>query len=129
MFPRKKGVTYARGKHVKGVMNELETAWSQELQKQKDAGEIEWFSFEPWAISLAPKTTLTPDFVVMTSDGLIKIQECKGHWEEDAWVKFKMGVAKLPVFQWEIITRPRKKEPFIVEPYPPLTKAEREAAA
>ena len=107
----------ARGRHVPGQKNELEEAWGNELESRRQRGEVAWFEFEPFKILLGPKTTYTPDYCVQLADGTMQLHECKGFWHEDAWAKFKIAVGKLPTFTWIIVTRPKKREPFVVEEY------------
>ncbi len=87
----------ARGRHRPGHMNKLEARYALQLQFEKNTGQIVWWAFEGMKFKLADKTYLTPDFMVMTSEGFIEAREVKGFWEDDARVKIKVAADKFPV--------------------------------
>lgn len=100
-FPRRR--RFAKGgkakvRYVKGVMNANETRYAERL---KEAGVT--YEFESITLVLAPRTTLTCDFAVVTEDGYFELHEVKGgkrsgkyHVEPDAWLKLKCAAAKFP---------------------------------
>lgn len=88
----------AKVRRVKGIMNANEERYASLLMQQGLT-----FEFESITLSLAPRTTLTCDFAVVTEDDYFELHEVKGgkkdgkfHVEEDAWVKLKMAAAKFP---------------------------------
>jgi hypothetical protein len=80
-----------------GRMNNLEFAYSKQLELEKIAGKILWYSFEAMKFRLADKTFYTPDFMVMLADGSIEAHETKGFWLDDARVKIKVAAEMYPV--------------------------------
>lgn len=86
--------------HKRGIMNSTETEYANRLEALKRVGEIQGYQFEVMTLTLAPDTTLTPDFVVWTSTG-VEIHEVKGaHVWEDSWIKFKIAADKFPWAKW-----------------------------
>ena len=72
-------------------MNKSEMRYaSTYLDLLKKAGEILEWKFEPFNLRLADNTFYKPDFLVVYPDRL-EIHEYKGHWEDDARVKFKVA--------------------------------------
>lgn len=90
-----------RKKPEPGVMNRTEKAMAAELSIEHAAGEIRWWGFESVKIRLADKTWHTPDFCIIHNDGSIEFRETKGHWEDDARVKFKIAAE---LFPWALFT-------------------------
>lgn len=93
---RKRPFAKARPRHTPGTMNATERAYAGLLEEEKQAGRIADYAFEPEALRLAPRTTFTPDFRVLTDDGLVEFHEVKackksGAFlvEDDAMVKIK----------------------------------------
>jgi len=92
------GQRRAKARYVKGVMNANEARYAARLD---DDGLT--YAFEAITLTLAPRTTLTCDFAVVTKDGYFELHEVKGgkkngkyHVEPDAWLKLKMAAAKFP---------------------------------
>lgn len=83
-----------RAPHVAGRMNKLESAYAEHLKKLLFAGEIIHYEFEPFKLKLAKATFFKFDFLVIKPNGLIEIHEVKGHWEDDARVKWKNAAEK-----------------------------------
>jgi hypothetical protein len=84
-------------------MNANEQRYAAYLQHCKDAGGILDYQYEKITFKLAPRTTLTIDFLVVKSDLTLEFHEVKGgkktgkfHVEEDAWVKLKMSAQQFP---------------------------------
>lgn len=97
---------FARGRirPKPGQMNKRERAYEIHLEAERKAGRVLWFLFEGIKLRLAEKTFYTPDFVVMTADGLIEFHEVKGFWEDDARVKIKCAAESFP-FRFLAITK------------------------
>lgn len=89
-------------------MNRLEAEYAAYLRGLQHAGEVLWWAFEPIKLKLARLTTYTPDFVVMTKDGLLECHETKGTSKgkpfvmDDAAVKVKVAAEKFP-FKFRIV--------------------------
>jgi hypothetical protein len=107
MFQKNK--MFALGRLKTGVMNKTETAYAAHLEKLKAAGAILWWKFEGLKFRLADNTFYTPDFDVMTVEGLIECHEVKGFWMDDARQKIKIAADMYP-FQFIAIKAASKKD-------------------
>lgn len=96
-----------RAAHEPGRMNKLETQYAAHLEILKRAGTLVDWRFEPVRLTLAPRTTYTPDFMVITTALHIWFVEVKGHWEDDARVKIKMAAELFPWFTFFAVTQKR----------------------
>ena len=96
-------------------MNKTERAYSCLLNARISQGEIMTWAFEPVTFKLAPRTTYTPDFMVVCTDR-IEFHEVKGakkgktgkalpYVMEDAAVKIKTCSAMMPFFRWYYVFR------------------------
>lgn len=94
-------------RHDAGRMNKLEAAYAAHLAAEQSAGRVIWFAFEALKLRLADRTTYEPDFVVLMADGSIELHEVKGHWEDDARVKWKAAGEMYFLFHFVAVTRPR----------------------
>src|SRR5690606_6467977 len=79
-----------------GQMNKTEAAYDAHLAVLERAGEIKWRRFEGVKLRLADSTFYTPDFAVMSADGVIEMHEVKGFWTDDARVKIKVAADQYP---------------------------------
>lgn len=75
-------------------MNKTERAYSAKLSLDKSEGLIQEWRFEPLKFRIGHACFYTPDFEIVTSDGLLEYHEVKGYWMDDARVKIK-AVARL----------------------------------
>jgi hypothetical protein len=105
-----------RARPVAGTMNKLEQDYSLFLSVKQKAGEIQEFKFEAIKLRLASKTFYTPDFVVITDEG-IELHEVKGFWEDDARVKIKVAAEQFWWFRFRAVTRPSKSVGFVFEEF------------
>jgi hypothetical protein len=87
---------FALGRLKTGEMNKTEAAYAKHLEVQKFAGEVLWWKFEGVKLRLADSTFLTVDFAVLPADGILSMDEIKGHWMEDARVKIKVAASLYP---------------------------------
>lgn len=94
---------FAKVRTPRGEMNANEQRYAAWLQTKKDHGGVVDFQFEKITLKLAPRTTLTVDFLVVTRDLTLELHEVKGgkkngkyHVEEDAWLKLKLAAAQFP---------------------------------
>jgi hypothetical protein len=78
-------------------MNKLEAQYDREvLRPRLRGGEYLDVRFEPFKLRLADKTFYSFDFVAVRPEGF-EIHECKGFWEDDARVKWKVAAEQ---FWW-----------------------------
>lgn len=98
-----------KGRYKKGEMNRLESEYAKTLEELRSEGEIVDYWYEGVTLRLAPRTSYTPDFMVMTSEMEIEMHEVKGFWRDDARVKFKVAADMYP-FRFVAITKARKKD-------------------
>lgn len=108
----------AKGRLPAGQMNESEKAYAEVLEARKRAGEVEWWVFEGIRLNLAPRTTLTPDFVVMLAGGELQLHDVKGAKaiiQEDAKVKMKVARAKFPFALFYVFPPKRKGGEWTLE--------------
>lgn len=97
-------VKAARGQgHEHGKMNKTEAAYAEHLELLRRKGEIVHYEFEPFKLRLADRTYYNFDFLVITADLTIEIHEVKGHWEDDARVKWKVGADEFWYFTFKAI--------------------------
>lgn len=86
----------ALGRLKSGVMNKLETKYSEHLESLKIAGEILWWKFDCINLRLADNTHYRPDFLVLTKSFALECHETKGYWTDDAKVKIKVATSIYP---------------------------------
>ncbi len=101
-----KNKLYALGRLKAGTMNQTEKRYAERLEKQKLAGEVLWYAFEPANLKLAPNCYYRIDFLVMAADGSLEVHEVKGGFiTDDALVKIKTAAEKFPfrflIMQWK----------------------------
>lgn len=99
----------ALGRLKTGAMNKTESAYAQNLELRKHAGEIAWFKFEGIKFRLADNTFYTPDFAVMLATGEFEAHEVKGFWLDDARAKIKIAADLYPL-QFIAVTQKPKKD-------------------
>lgn len=97
-----------RPRHVAGEMNGLEKAYAAHLETRRVCGEIIGWKFEAIKLKLAHKTFYSPDFLVIALSYQLELHETKGHWEDDAILKFKMATQMYPEFRILAVHRLRK---------------------
>jgi hypothetical protein len=93
------------------TMNKLEAAYAENLEMTRrfasnpafSHGLIAW-KFDAIKLRLAKRTWYTPDFLVVTTDA-IELHEVKGHWEDDARVKWKVAAESYPWFRFVAVTQ------------------------
>lgn len=77
-------------------MNKLEEAYAAYLEILRAGGQIAAYAFEPLKLRLADRTWYSIDFLVELADGSLEAHEVKGHWEDDARVKYKVAAELHP---------------------------------
>jgi hypothetical protein len=95
---------FALGRLPAGAMNKTEALYAKHLELRKADGDVLWYRFEGVKLRLADKTFLTPDFAIMTRDGVIELHDCKGFMMDDANVKIKVAADQYP-FRFFIIRK------------------------
>lgn len=98
----------ALGRMKSGAMNKTESAYARLLETMKAAGKVAWYKFEGVKLRLADNTFYTPDFAVMSADGVLEMHEVKGFWRDDARVKIKIAADMYP-FRFIAIRMKAKK--------------------
>lgn len=101
--------TPAKAVPRRGVMNKLETDYSQLLDIRMLGGEIQEWAFEPERFRLAGGAYYTPDFRVVLANGEVELHEIKGHWREAARVRIKVA-SELHPYRFIAVTRTREGE-------------------
>jgi hypothetical protein len=105
-----------RTRHEPGKMNRLERAYfAQMLQPRLLAGEVVAVEFESVKLKLAERTYYTPDFFVVLPGGGAEVHEVKGHWEDDARVKWKVAAGKF--WWWTFFAVSKKGGVWVPERY------------
>lgn len=99
---------YALGRLKPGTMNKTEALYDCVLDAKKHHGEILWYRFEGVKLRLADNTFYTPDFAVMSSDGVMEMHEVKGFWRDDARAKIKIAADLYPFRFIALRVRPKK---------------------
>lgn len=87
--------------------SKLEAAYASYLDTLIRTGEIIRYSYEPIRLNLAPKTTLTPDFLVITQDGAMEFHETKGFARDDAMAKLKIAARLYPWWRFWLVKKKR----------------------
>lgn len=100
---------YALGRLKVGAMNKTEAAYDAYLSQLQRDGHIQWRKFEGLKLRLADNTFYTPDFAVMSADGVIECHEVKGHWQDDARVKIKVAADLYPFRFIAVRVKPKKE--------------------
>ena len=89
-----------------------EEQYNSMLELKYRACEILAYEYESITFRLAPKTTYTPDFLVVLPNGKIQIHEVKGFAREDAIIKFKVAAQQNPWFEF-IMVKKSKNEGWV----------------
>ena len=89
-----------------------EEQYNSMLEMKYRAGEILAYAYEPFTFNLAPKTTYTPDFMVVLPNNKIQIHEVKGFAREDAIIKFKVAAQQNPWIEF-IMVKKSKNEGWV----------------
>ncbi len=78
-------------------MNKLEAKYAEELERQKAAGEVLWYSYEAIRFRIAHNTNYTPDFLVLHKDYQLQIVEIKGYWLPESRLRVKTVAEMFPI--------------------------------
>ena len=108
---KKRPIVRARPRQTPGQMNKTEARYAAEvLDPLKRVGKIVQWQFEPLNFRLAKKTFYRPDFVVIRTNGTLRVVEVKGYWEDDARVKIKVAAEMYWWAEWVAVTVVPKKD-------------------
>lgn len=100
----------ALGRLPKGQMNKTEARFAAEIL-DVDA-DVVWYDFEAVKLMLAPNTSITIDFFLMRTSGLIEAIDVKGARPmitDDGWAKLKIAAARFP-FLFKVAIPRRKND-------------------
>lgn len=106
-----------RSYHTEGVPNGLEADYAVYLDTLLFKRGVLFWAFEKIRLTLADRTTLLPDFFVVTAEGKAEFHETKGFWREDARAKIKMAAQQFPCFVFKSVQK--GKEGWKYEPFTP----------
>ena len=102
-------------------MNRTERAYAQRLELLWRAGELKWFGYEPFLITLADRLKYRPDFIVVrdvTAEGAarIEVHEIKGTppGRRLGEAKVKMAATVFPWISFFILEAERDRRHRIV---------------
>lgn len=96
-------------------MNKTEQAYAERLKLLQQAGEIQWFEFEPMNLKLADKCFYRVDFLVMDAHGFLEVHEVKGGYiTDDSLVKIKAASEKFP---FKFIMQMYKKKQWVTREF------------
>lgn len=110
---------YALGRLKAGERNKTEAKYEAYLEKQKLAGEVLSYCFEPLHLRLADKTFYKPDFLVLNKACEVEFHEVKGSryiFQDDAKVKVKVAAKLFPYFRFRV-AYPQKGGTWEMEEY------------
>lgn len=80
-------------------LNKTERAWYAYISRQGHA----WVGVQNVTLKLGDDCRYTPDFVVVTADGLAIAYEVKGFMRDDAQVKLKTAARQFPWFKFVLV--------------------------
>ncbi len=86
-------------------MNKLEAAYAHLLDGHIVARYVARHWFGAIKLRLADKTWYAPDFLVLTTNGLLEFHEVKGFMRDDAAVKLKVAAELYPLFTFRLVRR------------------------
>ena len=96
----------ARVKFPKPEGNKVERDFALHLASRLQAGEIQWFRFEPIRLRLGKGAMFTPDFGVVETSGEFTFYEVKGSFfREAAKVRLKVARELFPFFKFIVVRR------------------------
>ncbi len=74
----------------------------QELKSLSMSGEIKWFQRQP-SFLIGNSVRYRPDFIVCGKDGLIWLEDVKGHMTKDFIIKAKLLSEQYPTLELRIV--------------------------
>ena len=95
----------------KGEMNRWEQRYTDRLELLKMSGKVVYYGYEAIRLTLAPGTTYTPDFYVITPDE-VQFHEVKGQRFAAGMAKFKIAAELYPWARFIMVEWGKEKEGF-----------------
>lgn len=83
--------------------SKAEARYAQLLERQRRAGQIESWRYEAITLRIGLGARYSPDFLVVTNDGRMRLVEVKGHMKEAARVRLRVAVEMYPQFSWLLV--------------------------
>lgn len=95
--------------------SKAEARYAELLERQRRAGQIESWRYEAITLRIGLGARYSPDFLVVTNDGRMRLVEVKGHMKEAARVRLRVAVEMYPQFAWLLVwSKKGKFEPEIL---------------
>ena len=83
--------------------SKAEARYAELLERQRRAGQIESWRYEAITLRIGLGARYSPDFLVVTNDGRMRLVEVKGHMKEAARVRLRVAVEMYPCFTWLLV--------------------------
>lgn len=115
--PTSKDKLQALGRLKTGEMNKTEHRFAERLKLQEHAGEVLWWKFEAIKLIIAPNTSITVDFAVLPTSGILTMIDVKGSKAivtDDFKAKVKVAASMFP-FVFQVAYPKPKGEGWIIE--------------
>jgi len=93
-----------------GYRSTWEQQYALHLAALQADGEIVSWSYETLKLTLAYRTTYTPDFLVTMEDGTQELQEVKGYRRQAGLVKLKIAAHTYPQYRFRLVTKGKRGE-------------------
>jgi hypothetical protein len=77
-------------------MNKTEKHRAIQLEALKRDGQIREWWYEQITLKLGDDCRYTPDFAIVDAEGLLRFEEVKGFWRDDAKVKIRVAAKQFP---------------------------------
>jgi hypothetical protein len=87
-------------------MNKWESSYAERLEMFRLEGSIIEWKYEAIRFMLAPNTTYTPDFMIITAS-TIEFHEVKGQRHAAGMAKFKIAAELYPWAVWRMVEKTR----------------------
>lgn len=103
---------HCKGVRKAGEMNQTEKRYSEYLEQQRIAGKILYWRYEAINLRICKDAWYRPDFLVMTADGTLEINEVKGAvavFEAASKLRVKMAADQFPFRVVVVFPRPKKE--------------------
>lgn len=110
----------------RAAMNRVEGLYAAFLEQQRTTGAVLFWAFEPMKIVLAPKTTYTPDFLVVRPQLPMRFVDIKGTKKELPWIEpdaaLKIKLAAVLYWPFEFLVSWHVRGRWLERIYPPTTE-------
>lgn len=99
-------------RHVPGRMNKTEEKFAEQLEIQRERGQVLAWWFEPVTFTLAPSCRYTPDFLVMLCDQSIEFVDTKNAGPLDSAGQVKLKLAGELFWPFKFVQMRRRAAKF-----------------